>query len=81
MSNERKTKGRATEIDVIVGKRVREIRQAQGISQEKLGEAIGITFQQVQKYERGTNRISAGKLFEMSKFFNKPLEAFFDGAE
>ncbi len=51
-----------------------------GMSQEKLGEALGLTFQQVQKYEKGTNRISASKLQHIAKILAVPVEFFFDGA-
>ncbi len=56
--------GKPNPIDVHVGSRVRLRRTLLGMSQEKLGEAIGLTFQQVQKYERGANRIGAGRLFD-----------------
>ena len=49
-----------------------------GLSQEKLGEALNLTFQQVQKYERGTNRISAGRMFQLSRALNVPIDFFFD---
>ena len=65
-------------VDVHVGSRVRTRRTLLGISQEKLGEALGLTFQQVQKYERGSNRISAGRLYEISRFLDVPLSYFFD---
>jgi transcriptional regulator with XRE-family HTH domain len=51
-----------------------------GLSQEKLGEALGLTFQQVQKYEKGTNRIGASRLQQMSRILGVPVEYFFDGA-
>ena len=54
-------------IDVAVGLRLRQLRKSQGMSQGKLGQALGITFQQVQKYERGTNRISASMLVKAAK--------------
>ena len=65
-------------VDQAVGKRVRTRRTLLGMSQEKLGEAIGLTFQQVQKYERGTNRISASKLWAMSKVLDVPVSYFFE---
>ena len=67
-------------IDVHVGKRVRLRRTLIGISQEKLGEAIGLTFQQVQKYERGANRIGASRLFDLSRVLDVPVSFFFDDA-
>lgn len=54
--------------DLFVGREIRARRKALGVSQEKLAAALGLTFQQVQKYERGTNRVSASKLFEVAKF-------------
>ena len=65
-------------IDAIVGARVRQRRTLLGMSQEKLGEAVGLTFQQVQKYERGTNRISASRLFGMARVLEVPVSYFFD---
>jgi transcriptional regulator with XRE-family HTH domain len=65
-------------IDVHVGSRVRLRRTLLGMSQEKLGEAIGLTFQQVQKYERGMNRISASKLWKLSNVLDVPVSYFFD---
>lgn len=67
-------------IDEHVGQRIRLRRTLMGLSQEKLGEALGLTFQQVQKYERGANRVSASRLFELSKFMEVPVSFFFDGA-
>lgn len=65
-------------VDVHVGRRVRQRRKMMGITQEKLGETLGLTFQQVQKYERGTNRISASKLFEMATFLKVPVSYFYE---
>src|SRR5689334_19072685 len=64
--------------DIHVGSRVRLRRTLSGLSQEKLGEAIGLTFQQVQKYERGANRISASRLFALSQALDVPVSFFFD---
>jgi transcriptional regulator with XRE-family HTH domain len=58
------------EIDKIVGERVRNLRIQHGMSQERLGEILNVTFQQIQKYEKGLNRISAGRLFYICKTFN-----------
>lgn len=66
-------------IDLHVGARVRMRRKLLGVSQEKLADALGLTFQQVQKYERGANRISASKLFEISRFLGVPPAYFFEG--
>ncbi len=65
-------------IDVHVGSRLRMRRQIVSMSQEKLGELLGITFQQVQKYEKGTNRISASRLFYAAKILGIPVQAFFE---
>src|SRR5216684_3606976 len=68
-------------IDVQVGSRVRLRRRMLGLSQEKLGEAIGLTFQQVQKYERGANRIGASRLHELSRVLDVPVSFFFDDVD
>lgn len=67
-------------IDKHVGSRVRMRRVLLGMSQEKLGEALDLTFQQVQKYEKGTNRIGASRLQQISKTLQVPPSYFFDGA-
>ena len=66
-------------VDLHVGGRVRMRRKMLGISQERLAEALGLTFQQVQKYERGANRISASKLYEIARFLSAPIAYFFEG--
>jgi transcriptional regulator with XRE-family HTH domain len=66
-------------VDVHVGGRVRLRRTMLGISQDKLGEGLGLTFQQVQKYEKGVNRIGASRLFEISHLLNVPVQFFYDG--
>ncbi len=66
-------------IDVHVGARMRMRRQLINMSQERLGELLGITFQQVQKYEKGSNRISASRLFYSAKTLGVPVQFFFDG--
>ncbi len=66
-------------VDVHVGKRVRERRVSLGMTQTDLGEYLRLTYQQIQKYERGTNRISASKLWALSHFFKVPVEWFFEG--
>ena len=65
-------------IDVYVGKRVRLRRMMLGISQEKLGDAIGVAFQQLQKYEKGRNRISASRLLGIARELNVPIDFFFE---
>ena len=67
-------------IDKHVGSRVRMRRMMLGMSQEKLGNALGLTFQQVQKYEKGTNRIGASRLQQISNTLQVPVSFFFDGA-
>ena len=69
---------RPSPIDVHVGSRVRLRRTLLGMSQERLGEALGLTFQQVQKYERGVNRIGASRLFDLSRVLDVPISFFFD---
>src|SRR3954453_1907785 len=70
--------GRASPIDAHVGARIRLRRTLLGMSQEKLGEALGLTFQQVQKYERGVNRVGASRLFDLSRVLDVPISFFFD---
>ena len=66
-------------VDLHVGARIRLRRRMQGVSQEKLADALGLTFQQVQKYERGANRVSASKLYEIATALQAPVSYFFDG--
>ena len=66
-------------VDIYVGSRVRLRRTLKGMSQQKLAGQLGLTFQQVQKYERGTNRIGASRLFELSEILDVPTSFFFDG--
>jgi len=63
---------------VHVGTRIRLRRTLLGMSQERLGEALGLTFQQVQKYERGVNRVGASRLFDLSRVLDVPISFFFD---
>jgi transcriptional regulator with XRE-family HTH domain len=65
-------------VDVHVGARLRQRRALLGMSQTALGNAVGLTFQQVQKYERGSNRISSSRLFEFAKVLDVPVSHFFD---
>ena len=67
-------------VDRHVGSRVRMRRMMIGMSQEKLGEACGITFQQIQKYEKGTNRMGAGRLHHIARVLDVPIEFFYEGA-
>jgi transcriptional regulator with XRE-family HTH domain len=66
-------------IDIQVGNRVRIRRMLIGMSQERLGGLLGLTFQQVQKYEKGVNRIGAGRLFEVARILNVPVDFFYEG--
>jgi len=68
-------------IDVHVGARVRLRRNMLGLSQEKLGEALGLTFQQIQKYERGANRIGASRLLEIGRILGVPVAFFYDDVD
>lgn len=70
--------GRSSPIDVHVGSRIRLRRTLLGMSQERLGEGLGLTFQQVQKYERGVNRVGASRLFDLSRVLDVPISFFFD---
>jgi transcriptional regulator with XRE-family HTH domain len=74
------TKKTPNPIDKHVGSRVRMRRMMVGMSQEKLGDALGLTFQQVQKYEKGTNRIGASRLQQISHILQVPVAFFFEGA-
>jgi transcriptional regulator with XRE-family HTH domain len=74
------TKKAPNPIDRHVGSRVRMRRMMLGMSQEKLGDALGLTFQQVQKYEKGTNRIGASRLQQISHILQVPVAFFFEGA-
>ena len=67
-------------IDRHVGSRIRLRRQLLNLSQERLGEELGVTFQQVQKYERGTNRVGAGRLWHLAKVLDVPVSFFYEGA-
>lgn len=66
-------------VDICVGENLRKARRRVGLSQLKVAEAVGLTFQQIQKYEKGDNRISCGKLWQFSKMFSVPISYFFQG--
>ncbi|MBO9708825.1 MAG: helix-turn-helix transcriptional regulator [Caulobacter sp.] len=68
-------------VDLYVGARLRIRRKVLGLSQTQLADALGITFQQVQKYERGANRISASKLYEAARLLESPVSYFFEGLD
>lgn len=70
--------GAPSPVDIHVGHRLRERRGLLGFSQEKLAETVGLTFQQIQKYERGTNRISASRLYQFSKVLDVPVSFFYE---
>jgi transcriptional regulator with XRE-family HTH domain len=78
--SEDKGSRRANPIDVYVGTRVRLRRMLLGMSQEKLGERLGLTFQQVQKYEKGVNRIGASRLYELGKVLGVSVSYFYEEA-
>lgn len=70
-----------TPVDKHIAKKLRQFRRAAGISQDKLGDLTGISFQQIQKYEKALNRISSSKLFEFSQLLKQPISAFFHDLE
>ncbi len=70
--------GKPNPVDVHVGSRIRLRRTLLGMSQQKLGESIGLTFQQVQKYERGTNRVGSSRMFELARVLDVPVSYFFE---
>src|SRR2546423_14980079 len=73
-------KRRATAEDVAIGQKLRALRLDGGLSQGDLGAMVGVTFQQLQKYEKGVNRISAGRLVRIAAALNLPVTAFYDAA-
>ncbi len=72
---------RANSIDRHVGARIRERRVMLGLSQQQMADMIGVTYQQAHKYERGINRISAGRLFEITRVLSVPITYFFEGID
>jgi transcriptional regulator with XRE-family HTH domain len=72
---------RASAIDRHVGARIRERRIMLGLSQQQMADMIGVTYQQAHKYERGINRISAGRLYEITRVLNVPITYFFEGLD
>ena len=74
-----KTTNRATETDCYVGSRIRERRIMLGLSQQQMADMIGVTYQQAHKYEKGINRISAGRLYEISQVLKVPVSHFYEG--
>lgn len=70
---------KVTPVDAFIAQKLRQFRVAAGMTQDQLGELTGLSFQQIQKYEKAKNRISASKLFEFSQLLDKPIHAFFGG--
>ena len=70
-----------TDVDRLVGLRITALRKARGLSQTALGTAVGVTFQQVQKYEKGQNRVGAGRLREIARLLEVPVSVFFEESE
>jgi transcriptional regulator with XRE-family HTH domain len=68
-------------VDIIVGRNIRQLRALRRVSQLELGEALGLTFQQIQKYEKGTNRVSASKLHQIAVFLDVEISVLFEGAD
>ncbi|HEX4409326.1 MAG TPA: helix-turn-helix transcriptional regulator [Xanthobacteraceae bacterium] len=71
----------ASRVDKLVGRNIRVHRLVGGLTQEGLGEKLGVTFQQIQKYEKGTNRVGSGRLYQIAALLEVPVTAFFEGGE
>ena len=71
----------ANRVDKLVGRNIRVHRLVRGLTQEALGEKLGVTFQQIQKYEKGTNRVGSGRLYQIAALLEVPVTAFFEGGE
>ena len=76
--NRRRIPGERDPVDVHIGNRVRQRRTMLGLSQGKLGEAVGLTFQQIQKYEKGSNRMGSSRLYDLSYVLDVPISYFFE---
>ncbi len=74
-------KRRSEPVDIHIGQRLRNRRAELGMSQQELGDMVDVAFQQIQRYERGTNRISGGKLYRLAKGLNIPVSYFYEGVE
>jgi len=74
-------RAQARSVDIHVGRRIRDRRSEQGLNQKEVARALGVTFQQVQKYESGTNRVSASRLFDLSQILEVQIQHFFEGLE
>jgi transcriptional regulator with XRE-family HTH domain len=70
---------KVTPVDAYIAQKLRQFRISAGMTQDRLGELTGLSFQQIQKYEKAKNRVSASKLFEFSQILNQPVSAFFNG--
>jgi transcriptional regulator with XRE-family HTH domain len=77
----KRTTSRTQDIDRHVGARIRERRIMLGLTQQQLADLIGVTYQQAHKYERGINRVSAGRLYEIARVLSVPVSYFFDGLD
>ena len=77
----KRTPGVPHPVDIHVGGRLRDRRVALGISQTNLGDTVGLTFQQIQKYERGANRVGSGRLYQFAGILDVPISYFFEGLE
>jgi transcriptional regulator with XRE-family HTH domain len=77
----RRSSSRTQDVDRYVGARIRERRIMLGLTQQQLADLIGVTYQQAHKYERGINRVSAGRLFEVAQVLSVPVNYFFDGLD
>ena len=75
----KQSRAQANAVDTHVGQRIRDKRNERGMSQTEVANALGVTFQQVQKYERGTNRVGASRLFDLSRILSVPVQYFFEG--
>ena len=75
----KQSRAQANAVDTHVGQRIRDKRNERGMSQTEVANALGVTFQQVQKYERGTNRVGASRLFDLSRILSAPVQYFFEG--
>tara|TARA_S200000501_G_C20703110_1_gene690481 strand:+ start:394 stop:831 length:438 start_codon:yes stop_codon:yes gene_type:complete len=76
-----RSRTQAKSFNTHVGQRIRDKRNERGMSQIEVANALGVTFQQVRKYERGTNRVSASRLYDLSRILSLPLQIFFEGLE
>lgn len=79
--NKRENANQPNPVDIYVGNRLRQRRMLMGLSQKQMANELGVTFQQVQKYENGVNRISASRLWDISKILKAPIDFFFDGMD